>query len=139
MKKMSGASTLGGLLALIGGLFILVQTFILWSVLWVGPAPQALIINLGIGGCGLVGGVFGMKSQRGAGVLALIVGLLSIILGIIFVYVTLLSNLNFWQLSLFTETMGLGISGLNLFAGISLEAILITVGGILVIAGGGKE
>jgi hypothetical protein len=138
MKKMSGLSTVGGLLALIGGLFILVETFMLWSVLWFGPA-QALIINLGIGGCGLIGGVFGMKAQRGAGVLALIVGLLSITLGIIFVYVTLATNLTFWQLSLFTNTMNIGILYINIFAGISIEAILITIGGILVIAGGGKE
>jgi len=135
---MSGASTVGGLLAIVGGLFILVQLFINWSDAW-GVYSQAIIINLAVGACGLIGGVFGMKAQRGAGVLALIVGLLSIVLGIVFVYVTLLTNLNFWQFSLFSETMGIGAIGVNLFSGISLEALLITVGGVLIIAGGGKE
>jgi hypothetical protein len=136
MKKMGGLSTLGGLLALIGGLFILVQTFILWSVLW-GTYPYEIIINLIIGGGALIGGVFGMKGQKGAGVLALIVGLLSIILGIIVIYVYW--NPNLVQLSLFTETMGIGTEDINLFAGISIEALLITVGGIFVIAGAGNE
>jgi len=136
MKKMGSLSTLGGLLALIGGLFILVQTFISWSGLWV-MYPYSLIINLGIGCCGLIGGVFGMKGQRGAGFLALIVGLLSIILGIIIIYVSW--NPNLLQISLFTTTIGIGTEDINLFAGISLEAILITVGGIFIIAGGSKE
>ena len=133
---MSGASTVGGLLAIIGGLFVLVQLFINWSLVW-GFYSTAVLINLAVGACGLIGGVFGMKSQRGAGVLALIIGLLSIILGIVFIYLS--GNYNLWQFSLFSETMGLGIPYLNLFAGISLEAILITVGGVLIIAGGGKE
>jgi hypothetical protein len=133
MKKMGGLNTLGGFLALIGGLFILVQTFISWSGLWV-IYPYSLVINLGIGGCGLIGGVFGMKGQRGSGFLALIVGLLSIVLGIIAIYVYW--NPNLVQISLFTTTIGLGTEDINLFAGISLEAILITVGGICVIAGG---
>lgn len=137
MKKMGGLSTLGGLLALIGGLFILVQTFMYWSIYWAGNG-WLIYINLAIGGCGLIGGVFGMKAQRGAGVLALIVGLLSIILGIVFIYI-LPTYYNLWQLSLFTDTMHIGTQYYNLFAGISLEAILISVGGIFIVAGGGSE
>jgi len=133
---MSGASTVGGLLALIGGLFIVVQMFLDWSLVW-GYYSVAIMINLAVGGCGLIGGVFGMKAQKGAGVLALIVGILSIVLGIVFIYVT--GNFNLWQFSLFSETMGIGYTFINIGAGISIEAILIAVGGILIIVGGGKE
>lgn len=134
---MSGTSTVGGLLAIVGGLFILVQMFISWSVIW-GVWSVVLIINLAIGGCGLIGGVFGMKAQKGAGVLALIVGVLSIILGIISVQPPS-GNYIFLQLSLFSQTMGIGNILTNLTIGISLEAILIIVGGILIIVGSKKE
>ncbi len=135
---MSGASTLGGLLAIIGGLFILVDTFLIWSTPYLGPV-QTLIINLGISGCGLIGGVFGMKMQRGAGFLALIVGLLSIIFGIVFYATSWTTGMIFVQFSLVSDVMGIGSLPINLFLGVSLEAILISVGGVLAIVGAGKE
>jgi len=132
---MSGANTLGGLLSIIGGLFILIETLIIWSSVWTSTYPMADVVNLGIGLAAIIGGVFGIKGQRGAGGLSLVVGLLSIVLGLLTVY-ALQPNVSFLQFSLIADQFKLTF--LYDITNISLEAIIIAVGGILILAGGEK-
>lgn len=125
---MSGLRTIGGILALIAGIFILIQL-----IMYVEFFSYTWAINFAIGACALIGGVFGLKGQLGAGGVALVAGLLSIIMGI--VCITTL-NLYWIQYSLVTDSFHLGTAPNNLFYGISLEAILSAVGGVFILAGG---
>ncbi|NVM30133.1 MAG: hypothetical protein HWN65_14915 [Candidatus Helarchaeota archaeon] len=127
---MSGVKILGGILALIGGVFVLLETIRLNADWALGMWPW--LINLLVALMALLGGIFGIKGQRGAGFVALIVGLLSIILGI--VYVSMGFDYRFFQYSMFASYMNIG-----LFYGISLEAILITLGGLIIVVSGSED
>jgi len=52
--------------------------------------------------------------------------------GILFVTVFAGENFNLLQYSFFTVRIHIGQPYINLFAGISLEAILITIGGLII-------
>jgi hypothetical protein len=134
---MSKANIIGGLLAIIGGLMILISTFISFNPFW-NLSNVTWVINLIIGLCAVIGGIFGIKGHRGAGGLVLTMGLLSIFLGIIFAYLSYPYGYNYIQFSLFTQILHQFSFNhsyyLNLFSGISLEAIIVTIGGIFVLA-----
>ena len=117
---MSVVKIVGGIIALFGAVFMVIQTFIMVSEF--GYAPW--LINLAFSLAAVIGGVFGIAGQRGAGWLALIVGLLSLILGLVSVALT---DYRFWQYSLFHDTIGI-----DRMAGISIESLLIIVGGLIV-------
>ncbi len=128
---MSGVKVIGGLLAIFGGIFILIQ--IIRDIDAFSMVPYAFILNFAIGGAAIIGGVFGIKGQSGAGEVALLAGVLSIVLGIIWASTM---NDNLWQFSLISGSFNIGSPGFNLFSGVSLEAIFIAVGGVLVMVGG---
>lgn len=116
---MSAGRIIGGIIVLVGALFILIQTFI--NIDQFGYAPW--LINLAFGLGAVIGGVFGMKGQKGAVFMVIIIAVLSIILGIVSVA---LPDYRFWQYSFIEETL---VDGLRL-QGISIEAFLIAMGGI---------
>jgi len=132
---MGALSTVGGLLSLMGGILIVIETFIIWGPYW-AAYPVADVINLGIGLAAIIGGVFGMKGQRGAGGVSLVVGVLSIVLGLLVIGLGIL-NYSFVQFSLIA--FELNVTVLYVTTGISIEAIIIAVGGILILAGGGSD
>ncbi len=131
---MSGAKKVGGIIAIICGMLLLVQTIMNTDIYWTFAA-YGIVINLLIAGFAIIGGVFGAKGQQGPGFLALIAAVLSIVLGIVFVSGGAV-NFNLLQYSFFMETVHIGNPNVNLFMGISLEAILIAIGGLVIVASG---
>ena len=121
---MNVGRVLGGLLATIGGLCILIQCIIVVEGVFASGIIQiivAWIINLLIGLLALIGGVQGLASRRG-GEIAIVAGIASLILGLLSFAVTTLSVI-FFQYSL------LGYR----WSGITLEAILIIIGAIIML------
>ncbi|MDD1778975.1 MAG: hypothetical protein LUQ65_12490 [Candidatus Helarchaeota archaeon] len=135
---MSALKIIGGILALIGGGFIVLQIIGFWPNFFTGDpdALYCLLTNIVIAGLAIVGGIIGRLGKRAGGILAIIAGVLAIVFGLITVYYT--HNESVWPLSFFTSTYFWFTPPVHLFAGISIEALLILSGGILVVAGGSK-
>jgi hypothetical protein len=77
----------------------------------------------------ILGGILGFLSKKASGFLIIVGGLLSIVLGLLYWF----SNgtlIEAWQYSYFTS-WGIGTPMSNLFLGITIEALIITVGGII--------
>ncbi len=122
---MSKITVIGGILGLIGGSAMLVQL-----LKYVIPGAMGWILNLIIIGIVIVGGILGIARKKAAGGILLIMGILLILLGALS-YLT--ANLDLLPYSGFTE-LGLGLPLSNLVAGIPLEAFIVLLGGILVLA-----
>ncbi|NVM52418.1 MAG: hypothetical protein HWN66_01860 [Candidatus Helarchaeota archaeon] len=91
--------------------------------------------NIGTIALAIVGGILGLVGKRAGGVLALISGTITIVFGILTIYI--IQGWEVWPYSFFSSTLEIGIGGTShLFAGITLEAIIITTGGILILTGG---
>ncbi len=135
---MSAAKIIGGILALVGGIFILLQIYYFRSSLFSGGSEETtcLLLNMTIVGLAIVGGILGLVGKRAGGILAIIAGTLAIVLGLITVYITGTELL--WPLSFFTSTLDWFIPPYHLFAGISIEALLMLGGGITIVASGSK-
>jgi hypothetical protein len=116
--KVNAGKIIGGIIVLVGAAFFVIQTFI--SVDEFGYAPW--LINLAFSLAAVIAGVFGMIGQRGAAILAVIVGLLCIVFGLLSV---LLPDYRLWQYSLIADTLG----GVRL-QGMTIEGFLIVMGGI---------
>ena len=123
---MSAGKIIGGILALVGGMLVLITAFI-YIDHFQGGLGYTWVMNLLFAGCAIIAGVFGSKGQRNPGFLALIVGVLSIILGLVG---AVLLDIRLWQYSFF------GYLGLSLGIGITIEAILMTVGGLVIVITG---
>ncbi|NVM55589.1 MAG: hypothetical protein HWN66_17915 [Candidatus Helarchaeota archaeon] len=123
---MSAGKIIGGILALVGGFLVLIQAFINIDH-FQGGLGYTWVMNLGIAGCAIIAGVFGSKGQRGPGFLALIVGVLSIILGLVG---AALPDIRLSQYSFF------GYLGVVIPIGLTIEAILMTVGGLVIVVSG---
>ena len=135
---MSVAKIIGGILALVGGIFILLQIFGFGSDLFSGGSEETtcLMLNMTLVGLAIVGGILGLVGKRAGGILAIIAGTLAIVFGLMTVYLTHSEVL--WPLSFFTSTLDWFIPPYHLFAGISIEALLMLGGGITIVAGGSK-
>ena len=132
---MSAAKIVGGILALAGGAFILIQLLVWLDYLWGDSAEvSCFLLNAGITTLAIVGGILGITGRRSGGVLALIGGAVAIFFGILTVYVTW--DLATWPISFFTSSLGLFPEPEHLFAGITIESLLILAGGITIIASG---
>lgn len=132
---MKPVKILGGILALVSGTFLLIITLKNTGVYW-GYGDSYIgtwVFNFIISALALGGGLLGLAGKNSGGGLAFMVGLISIAFGLIFWYSSIVI---FLQYSFLTEIWHLGIVGNNLFLGISLEAILITIGGLCVLVGG---
>ncbi|MDD1777923.1 MAG: hypothetical protein LUQ65_07110 [Candidatus Helarchaeota archaeon] len=126
---MSAGRVIGGLIALIGGMFVLIMCIINMEAVFLmgGDALVAWLINLLLGLLALIGGIMGLASKKGGG-LAVAAGLLVLFLGILSFAVLSLWTL-FYQYSLFDTYMDIGK-----WAGITLESILMILGGIIMLA-----
>ena len=122
---MSKIIVFGGLLGLIGGGAMLVQ--LLTSI---HPGELGWNVNLVIITIVLVGGFLGIVRKKFAGGILLVMGILLIILGAVSYLTPMIDLLPY---SGFTE-LGIGRPLSNLVAGIPVEAFLIVIGGILVLA-----
>jgi len=119
---------IGGLVAFISGLLVLIQTTLFIEYLDVGGSFYiAWWINLGLSLLVMVSGIVGMVGKSG-GVYILALGILSIILAIVstmsidFLFLLM-------QFSFFSTTLGIGPVWV-----IPIEAILIVLAGIISLA-----
>jgi hypothetical protein len=134
---MSAAKIIGGILALVGGVFILLQILGFWPLFFAGlEETTCLILNMTFVGLAIVGGILGLVGKKAGGILAIIAGALAIVFGILTVYFTGTEML--WPLSFFTSTLHWFTPPIHLFAGISIEALLMLGGGITIVASGSK-
>jgi hypothetical protein len=123
---MSAGRVVGGIIALIAGIFVLIECLLMRYVLIAYEPGKYLIqwiLNLVVGIAALVGGIRGLASKRGND--AMVAGILSLVLGILSVTVLAFSIIGD-QYSLFEELMTIGP-----WFGITLEAILMIVGAII--------
>jgi hypothetical protein len=116
---MGAAKIVGGILALAGGAFIVLQILGFLPLLISGDPEYTSCLLLNLALCGLA-----------------IAGSLAIVFGLITVYLT--NSEASWPLSFFTSTLHWFTPPDHLFAGISIEALLILGGGITIVAGGSK-
>lgn len=141
MKQLSKGKIIGGIFGFIGGCFILFYAIWYARVVF-SPSLGSLahisgwIWNLMVAILAIVGGILGFLSKRPSGPILLAAGLFSITLGIIY-WSTNYALLEAWQYSYFT-LWGLGWPESNLFLGISIEALLITIGGVICFIGRSK-
>jgi len=129
---MSAGRVVGGIIALIAGIFVLIACFMMWDdVFAIGPGEYLIqwILNIVIGIIAMVGGIRGLASKRG-GIDAIIAGTLSLVLGILSVTVLAFTIIGI-QYSLFEVLMTIGP-----WFGITLETILLIVGAIIMLASG---
>ena len=135
---MGAAKIVGGILALVGGAFIVLQILGFWPLLISGDPKytSCLLLNLALCGLAIAGGIVGLTGKMTGGILAIIGGSLAIVFGLITVYLT--NSEASWPLSFFTSTLHWFTPPDHLFAGISIEALLILGGGITIVAGGSK-
>jgi len=134
---MSALKIIGGILALVGGVFILIQIFLSWPMFFLSTNyTTCLVVNLEITGLAIVGGILGLVGKRAGGILPIIAGELAIVFGLATVFITFTEVV--WPLSFFTSTLDLFTPPFHLYLGISIESLLMLGGGILVVAGGSK-
>ena len=141
MKKLSKGKIIGGIIGFIAGWFIL--GYAIWySRVVFSPTLGSLahisgwIWNLMVAILAIVGGILGFLSKKPSGPILLAAGLFSMVLGIIY-WSTNYALLETWQYSYFT-LWGLSWPESNLFLGISIEALLITIGGVICFIGRSK-
>ncbi len=129
---MSAGRVIGGVIALIAGIFVLIACFMAMGLVFVLGSGEIFIqwiLNLVIGILALVGGIMGLASKSGGGA-AMVAGILSLVLGILSVTVLAFVYIGV-QYSLFEQLMTLGP-----WFGITLEAILMILGAIIMLASG---
>ena len=137
---MSAGKVFGGLLALIGGVFIIIAVFMLTSALSSGDNDQLIrwIIHLLISILAIIGGVLGIASKGGAGALTLIAGIMAFLMYLIGSLLTSPSLLIWFDpysgLALLVDgvtTFEIAGSGISWF--FSLEGFLIFLGAIMIL------
>ena len=135
---MNTAKIIGGILALVGGGFILLCVIGLegFLVMDVEHAASWLITTV-ICGLAIVGGIIGVSGKRSGGAFALSSGVIAIVYGFFTIswshsYVT-------YPTSFFTDILHVFPAPTHVFLGISLEAILILAGAICILAGGHEK
>jgi len=135
---MGAAKITGGILALAGGAFILIMLIVWIDFLTEGPEEVSCwLLNAAICGLAIAGGILGLTGKRVGGILALVGGAVAILFGILTVYVTW--DFSTWPISFFTSYLGWFPEPEHLFAGITIEALLILAGGIVIIASGSEK
>ncbi|HUY00998.1 MAG TPA: hypothetical protein VMV49_15655 [Candidatus Deferrimicrobium sp.] len=129
---MSSGRVVGGIIALIAGIFVIIECLVMRYVLIVYDPGEHLIqwiLNLVVGFVAVVGGIRGLALKRG-GIDAIVAGTLSLVLGILSVTVLSFTIIGI-QYSLFEALLTIGP-----WFGITLETILIIVGAIIMLASG---
>ncbi len=116
---------IGGILGLFGGVAMLYQL-----LKYMSPGEMGWILNLIIIGIVILGGILGVARKKAGGGILLLMGIVLIVFGALSYLTPLVELLPY---SGFTE-LGLGFPLSNLVAGIPLEAFIVLLGGILVLA-----
>jgi hypothetical protein len=131
---MSVGKIIGAILGVLGGSFILFYA-LYYAPIAFSPLLGSLahisgwIWNLMVAVLAIVGAILGFISKKPSGPIILAAGIVSIIFGIIY-WSTNYVLLETWQYSYFT-LWGLSWPERNLFLGISIEALIITLGGVI--------
>lgn len=119
----------GGILAYMGGSFLLLQTILIGTVLSFSiDETIGWLLNLIIALLVLVGSILGLLEKRVGAWLVLLAGVLSIFFGILTVSLT--NSLLFWPYSFFTTTLQWFIPPYHLGMGVSIESLLMVLGGL---------
>ena len=138
---MSAGKVIGGLFALIAGVFVLYAVFMQINLLSSGIENNVInwVINLLVALLAIVGGILGIASKGGAGALTLIAGIMAFLMGLIANFIPTLP-LSWWfdpysGLALLTSSnfgqFIFGGSGITWF--ISFEGFLIFIGAIMIL------
>jgi hypothetical protein len=122
---MSKAIVIGGVLGLIGDGAMLVQL-----LMHLGPGDLGWILNLIIISIVILGGILGIARKKAAGGILLVMGILLVLFGALS-YLTVTMDL--LPYSGFAEISG-GRTLNNLVVGIPLEAFLILIAAIIILA-----
>ena len=138
-KKMGAAKIVGGILVLVGGAFILILLLMWMNFLIDGQWDEisCWILNAAICSLAIVGGILGLVGKRSGGILAIIAGAVAILFGLITVYVTW--DMATWPISFFTSILLWFPEPTHIFAGITIESLLILAGGIVIVASGSEK
>lgn len=121
---MSAGKVIGGLLALIGGVFIIIAVFQTTAVLSSGDNDLLIrwVVHLLTSIMAIIGGVLGIASKGGAGALTLIAGIMGFLMYLIAVLI--IPSITTW----FSPTSGIPLltySGLaNLIDGVTIFGIM---------------
>ena len=136
---MGAAKIIGSILALAGGAFVLIMLFVYINYLTEGEPDymSCWFLNAVIVCLAIIGGILGLVGKRAGGILALIAGIIAIVFGLITVFVTW--DISTWPLSFFTSYLGWFHEPIHMFAGITLESLLILAGGIVITASGSEK
>ena len=130
----------GGIIVLVGGVFILLQTIIFMPTFIPGTVAEVTgwIVNLTISCLAILGGLIGITGKKFGDILALLIGFHIIIFGVLTVNVfwTISGNpYPLWPFSFFTSTLHIFSEPTHLIFGISLEGLLIFGGSFVLLAG----
>ncbi|NVM30052.1 MAG: hypothetical protein HWN65_14510 [Candidatus Helarchaeota archaeon] len=133
---MANRRVVGGVLALIGGLLVLITCLLSIGVLGLGePYSTAWIINLVVAAIALLGGILGLAKLRAGGFLLLLIGMVSIVCATIAGTAPYMSY-NWWAFEQYSLMAWLAGGHVKY---ISLEAALMVVGGIIIVASKAEE
>lgn len=137
---MSAGKVFGGLLALIGGVFVLIAVFLNTSAFSSGNEDLVIrwIINLIVSLFAIIGGILAIASKSSGGALALIAGIMAFLMFLI-AYLVNSADLLFWfyPYSGFFELTGWGyftLIGSGVVWVISFEGFLIFLGAIIILS-----
>ncbi len=122
---MSKVNVIGGLLGLFGGAAMLAEIF-----LRLDPGQLGWILNLSMAGIVILGGILGLAGKKSGGGILLIMAILLILFGALSF---LTPSFDMMPYSVFGR-FNIGSQVDNLIVGIPLEAFIILLGGILVLA-----
>ncbi len=140
MKKMSGTRVAGGILGIIGGASILFAVLLMIPAVFGGPLNLmeliAYLLALTIGILALVGGIVSLASNSSGGAALLTGGIMAVACGVLWFILDFIMGLSlpFLDISGYGFLSDLLYANIT-FAGITIEGVLIFVGGILAIVG----
>jgi hypothetical protein len=145
---MSAGKVFGGLLAVIGGILILIAVFIFRLYeLTSGIEGQLIrwIINLIVCLFAIIGGILAMSSKGGSGALTLIAGIMAFLMPLV-AYLTKSMDLTYWfsgYSGIYELSSGaygtLQLIGSGLIWTFTIEALLIFLGAIIILSSRGKD
>jgi hypothetical protein len=135
---MGAVKTIGGVLSLLGGAFVLIAALLAilsvnygtmtLFIYWFSAYPLMIFLSIALGALAIIGGILSMKGKTVGGILALIVGVLWLLGGILSPTSDIF--LMFLQPSLIYALISIAI-----WFPLFIEPILVLVGGILGLVG----
>jgi len=131
---MSGTRTAGGILGIIGGASIIISVLNSLPLLFGGASTVAeliaYILALTIGVLALVGGILSLATESSGGGLVLAAGIIAVACGVLYYF----TGFPYVHIRFYAFLSGLFLANLATL-GITVEGILIFVGGILAVVG----